>query len=559
MKKILIFLLVTLIILGIILRVFSLNKDITGEESDFIKASIAIANTGHPVFYQFEQKPNKEVALWHPPLYIYAESLIVRFSTNEIFIRSLNVIAIILTGILMYLICLKFIGGIRGKIIGIISLALFFINFYVLSSSLLIDIDGFSAFFVFLFIVSILMNFKTHNRLYILSAIFSFIFALGNRYPIAVLVYVGIFLYLLASKENRYNVKNYFLIGLIGGIIFLISWTLYSTVIQPGTFWIFLSHNAQLSSQQFSNILIYSSSFLLNIAQMIRLFTFPAMLLFILALNYIFKKKEFFSRIILIYTLLIFLMFIIVPRPAFGYPRYFLTLMPGFFIIVSIYLYDEISAIKLKKELYLFGIICFLASLILLIIFNPQIALYRNDGLIKSTNLPDIIFNMICSVPIFLVFLFKKRERKVVIIIALLVIFFSYNLYFDVKYLANDSRIKDVGTYLKEHTNSTDIVIVPKAIGYYYTGRFYSNDYYKPPINSISKNFIIEYLKESYINPKMNNEFFWGSNIYDGIYIANYTKPDENLFNSKYVVLNYILSNRTPEKIMGDYYIYKLK
>ena len=265
------------------------------------------------------------------------------------------------------------------------------------------------------------------------------------------------------------------------------------------------------------------------------------MILFILSFNHNIRKKDFFTRIILVYALSIFALFLLVPRPAFGYPRYFLTLMPGFFILISQYLYDKISILKIRKEHYILGILFFVGTLILLLVFNPQATIYRNDGLIKATNLPDFIVNILCSIPILFAFAFKK-ERRIILIIGLIALFFSYNLYFDFKYVENKSHIKEVAEYLEEHTDALDMVVCPNAVGYYYGKRFFANDYYKPSINNLSLSLVWRYFEETLKNPKMNNEFFWGKDIYGGIYCENYTRADDSVLNSKYVVVTYFNS-----------------
>ncbi|MCK5608579.1 glycosyltransferase family 39 protein, partial [Candidatus Pacearchaeota archaeon] len=188
-KKIIFFLLIVLIFLGILFRGFSLNNEISAEESDFIMPATAVANTGHPTFYHSESQP-KETALWHPPMYILSLSLIIKlFSSNEIPIRFLNIFFSILTSGLIYLFCKNIIGKDRGKIIGLISSAFFMINYYIFSSSIMIDIDGFSAFFILGFIYFLLRNYQTKKKTYYYFAVVFLFFSIWNRYPIAFLVY----------------------------------------------------------------------------------------------------------------------------------------------------------------------------------------------------------------------------------------------------------------------------------------------------------------------------------------------------------------------------------
>jgi hypothetical protein len=557
-KKLLISILLILIILGICARFLCLNKEITAEETDFINPAKAILKTGHPIFYQAEQIPDA-LALWHPPMYIYFLSLIAKFSISETALRSLNFVFSIFTAVIIFLFCLR-IDKKRGKQIGLLAAALFLINYYVFSSSILIDIDVLSMFFVFSFFYLVFSYYKTQKISFAILASLSFLFSLANRYPIAIITFFSVGGYFFIKKETRKFTWAYFLIGLIGGIIFLGIWAIYSTLIEPGTFFAFINHNAVLGMGPFSSISLYLSSFALNISQIIRLFTVPALILFISTFLWFIRRKEEHVRILLIYCLSIFLAFIIIPRPAFGYPRYFLTMMPAFFILISLFLYENLIERKIKEKHILLASLIGLIVIFLLLILNPQGTIYRNDGLIRSTNLPDFIFNLACISPIFLILLVRREQRKPVFIACLIIVFLSYNFYFDVKYVMNDSHIRDAGLYLKENTNSSDIVICPKAVGYYYGGKFYMNDYYKPPLNKISTKLIGNYIIEGLDNPSMNSQFFWGDDIYGGIYYSESINLNkEELYNSKYIVVNYLCSDMNPEKIIGNYFVYRMK
>jgi len=555
-KQFIVYLSLFLLILGIVLRFAIVNNDITGEEYDFVLPAKSIAKIGHPIFYQSEQVP-KELALWHPPMYIFILSLIVHFSASELFIRLLNVIAILLTSILIYFFCLNFLKE-NGKSIGIIASSLFLINYYVLSSSILIDIDALSTLFVFSFIFFTLKYYRKNNCVFLLLSILSFLLALANRYPIAILVYVSVFILMISNKQTRWYYKRYLIIGVSSALIFLLIWTFYSTIIEPGTFLYFIHHNAQLGASQFSSIALYSSSFALNISQIIRLFTLPAVLLFLISIYFVYKKKEFEVRAILVYTISIILLFIIVPRPAFGYPRYFLTSMPGFFILISLFFYKIYTNRQDLKKNILYASLIGIISLIVLISLNPQLTLYRNDGLIKATNLPDFLFNMCGALPLLLILLVKNKNKKGIFILSLFVLFISYSLYFDIKFAFNESHIEEVGNYLKANTNSSDIILAPKAVAYYAERRFYANDYYKPALNKLSARYFLDYFIESKNNRNLDSSFFWGNDLRGGVFYSNYTLPDDGLYNARYVVLSYNLSNETYEKKIGDFYIYRL-
>ena len=138
------------------------------------------------------------------------------------------------------------------------------------------------------------------------------------------------------------------------------------------------------------------------------------------------------------------------------------------------------------------------------------------------------------------------------------VLFISYSLYFDIKFAFNESHIEEVGNYLKANTNSSDIILAPKAVAYYAERRFYANDYYKPALNKLSARYFLDYFIESKNNRNLDSSFFWGNDLRGGVFYSNYTLPDDGLYNARYVVLSYNLSNETYEKKIGDFYIYRL-
>jgi len=554
-KKLLIIFCLVLILLGIGFRVVSLNNEITGEEADFVNPAIALMETGHPLFYHSEQQP-LELALWHPPTYIMTLSLLMRFGESEIILRSLNFIFVILTAFLIYLFCYKIIGEEKGKWIGLISCAFFMINYYVFSSSVIIDIDILSMFFTFGFIYSILRYHQEHKKFHFYLSYFFLLFSIGNRYPMAFLIYVGIGIYYFFNKEFKKDFYDYFKIGLISFFSFVIIWGIYSIFIEPGNFFSFLIHNANIGGSQFSTLGIYLGSFFLNIAQFIRLLTFPVVILMCWSFFYFLKRKSNLVNILLIYSLVILIFFFLVPRPAFGYPRYFATILPAIFILIGMFIYSNLKKINMDKKEIVIVIICFLISIILLLILNPQPTIYNSAGLIKATNFPDFLMNIFASIPFMGVLFIDKRKRKVALILILVLLSLSYSGYFITKNVMYESHIKEVGIYLQEHTQEEDVVICPKAIGYYFGGKFYINDHDKPLLNFSSK-YLFEYFKKSFENSEMNDSFFWPNGIYSGI--VEPIPKEEALEKSKYVVKYYPVEGFEPEVKIGEFYIYNLE
>jgi len=553
----LVILLLILIFFGIFARVLSLNNDFSGEEVDFVKPAIAVSKIARPLFYQCEQQP-LTLSLWHPPMYVFLLGLIFKvFIINEVSARIVNVLFSLFGALLIYIFCLKIIGGEKGKIIGLISTAFFLINYYVLSSSLLIDIDVLSTFFVFLFIYSFLRYSQTKSGYYLILSSVAFFFSLANRYPIALIVFFFIGVYYYFNKELRGDFYHYLLCGGAAGIFFLAIWSFYSIAIEPGTFFYFIAHNFSLGSSQFSSMGLYIGSFFLNISQFIRLVTLPGVILIFLSFIYSLKMQSKMVKILLIYTLSILIFFFMVPRPAFGYPRYFLTAFPGISILISIFIYQNLKNFKLDGKRIMIVFLSFVLSLLLLFVLSPQLTVYSSSGLIKATNLPDFIFNLFGSLPLFFVLLEKEGRNKLTILI-LIALFLSYSFYFGVGYVLHDTKNRETGIYLKENTNETEVLLVSKAIGYYTGRKFYANDFKKPLIDNLSRGYFFEYLKKSYETRGMNDPFFWGE-FYGGASLDFYNPTPEELEKVSYVVLAYESSEARYEERIGEFYVYNVQ
>ena len=455
--------------------------------------------------------------------------------------------------------CFILINGERGKIIGLISSAFFLINYYIFSSSILIDIDVLSAFFVFGFVFFILCYSKFKKDYFlVLAGIFLFC-GLWNRYPMMILTYFFIGIYYLLDKDLKKDCKKYFFVGFIFSVIALLVWVLYSTFIESGYYFYFFSHNLNMGEEQLSNLIIYFGSFALNVSQFIRLFTFPAAILMIWTWFSLFKEKSKLISVLLIYVLSIFLFFMLIPRPAFGYPRYFMTIFPGVCILIGIFLYNNLKNVNLDNKKILLILLSFALSLSLLLFLNPQLTLYESSGLIKATNLPDFCFNLFASFPIFLVLFLKKQGRKKVLILILVVLILTYSFYFNIKFLNYNSHIKEVGGYLKENTEDDEIIIASKAIGYYAERRIYVNNFQKPPIENLSFSFLLEYIKKSAENRKMDDEFFWEKGIYSGVLFEDFNPSKQELEKASYIVLPHPVKDIVPEKIIGNFYIYNIR
>ena len=510
-KKIIYLILIVLIILGILFRITSINKDFIAEETDFVRPAIAWINTGRPQFYHSEQQPT-ELSLWHPPMYIYTLSLSLRLIRGEVGARIINITFSILTAALIYIYCTKIIKHKQKKIIALLCTALFLTNFYVLQSSVIIDIDILSMFFITLYIYSITMSIKTNEKKYFYISIISMFFSIYNRYPIAFLVYISIGALHLIKKDLRKQLKKYFYIGVLSFALFLAVWGFYSTYLEPGNFWSFIKHNFEFGGEMMSDSKIFIGSFLLNIAQMIRLVTLPMIILILMSVKHYLKSKSINSKILIHSMIPVALFFIIIPRPAFGYPRYFISIFPAIFILVGVYSYKNIKELKLGFEEKTIIFLSFFLIISTLVILMPNTTIYASNGLIKATNLPDLIINMLATTPLLLVLLTKKQKKQLLILV-LIILSITYSTYHSINYVNHESKIKQTGIYLKENTKQTDLLIIPKAIAHYANRSFYVNDNNKPDLN-LSGQHLKTYIEKSLENPDMDEEFFYPKGIF---------------------------------------------
>jgi len=555
-KKVLIILvLVGIIIFGVYARYVSLDKDISAEEGDFVNGAIALNNSGHPIFYNSELYPTM-VFLHHPPMYIIMMSLVLKYSwinSIEINARIIHFVFSVLTSLMVFLFCYRLIGKEKGLFVGLISSSIFLISFFVLNSSIIIDIDILSSFFVFGFFYFMLRHFQTNNENNIYYAGIFMFFGLFNRYPMMILSYVFVGLLYYKNKDLKKNFKKYLEVGFISIIFFCLVWYFYTKYIEPGNLFSFLIHNSKLGSEQFSSVSIYISSFLLNIAQFIRLFTLPGVILLILSIAYFVRKRTLITDVLMLYFIPILLFFIVVPRPAFGYPRYFMTIFPGVSILIGMFFYSNFKDKDFNRNDYLLFIITFVLSFLLLIFLSPQTTFYESNGLIKATNLPDFLFNLFASIPLVSLF-FVKDKKFMALLLILLALFLSYNLYFDYNLINHKSHIKETAMFIGNYSFNRDTIIVPKAIGFYANRKYHLNDNNKPVLD-FSYSHLKKYTILSYNNREMNDSFFWPGGIYSGLYLP--IPNNSTLAKSSIVVKYYPVESSNLLKKIGDFYIYR--
>ena len=309
---------------------------------------------------------------------------------------------------------------------------------------------------------------------------------------------------------------------------------------------LFLINPALIPPLSFNLWLKFSFCFILLLRSII-----PFLILLILSYVYFIKEKNEVHNYLIIYSIMIVIFFLLVPRPAFGYPRHFLTAAPAFCILVSSFLHKSISKLNRKELIIVF--ISLILSFSLLIVLKPQLTIYDNAGLIKATNLPDFLFNLFASFPLFLSLLTKRK--KLITLSILCALLLSYSIYFDINYSLNKPNTKEAGLYIKENTVQSDTIIAQRSIGYYAERKTIGNGDNKPEL-IFSYDYLKKYIIMSFSDRQMSSSFFWPKSIEAGIFPP--IPPKNEINNAKYTALYYYDSNLKLEKVIGEIYIYSL-
>src|SRR5439155_7020080 len=127
-----------------------LDRPLMYDDANFALAARAVAETGLPFGNQgwmsergdFSQR--EQWALWHPPLYIYADGLLARIGgCTPPVMRLLGVVGGLASGVLTFLLAGDLTRGpvLMKRLAGGVAAVLFLMNPLVIQSTLILDID----------------------------------------------------------------------------------------------------------------------------------------------------------------------------------------------------------------------------------------------------------------------------------------------------------------------------------------------------------------------------------------------------------------------------------
>ena len=196
-----------------------------------MKGAYAVVSTGLPIYTA--EAGNIEIALWHPPLYIYALSQSFMFlGVSEWSARLVSVLFSLGTLVVVYLLAKE----VMDKNIAVfLSCFIFLLNPFVVQNSLLVDIDNtVLTFLMSLFIYAyVIFNKKKQQTAFSLLLLgVSFGANLWAKFGTPPVLIASLFIYHLARREYRIALYRSFVIGITGIIFFLTTWLTYSLLLK---------------------------------------------------------------------------------------------------------------------------------------------------------------------------------------------------------------------------------------------------------------------------------------------------------------------------------------
>jgi len=438
--------------------------------------------------------------------------------------------------------------GARPYLAASLAVIIYACNPMVIQGSLIVDIDNtilttFMMLTIYCFVrVRDCLDVKNIILLCLLYSL-----ALWSKLTLPPLIIISMLLFFIFNKDFKSNLNKTIIIFLAGSTIFLCSWWVVSYLeglpfLHPLVYFLKSFTGQMHESMKHNNILF--------VRRVIRLglWISPIVIVFIFLLC-IERIKEFLKNrrleifdLLLIYSISIFIGYIVVGGLLFGFPKYHYPMMPVLSIVISVYIINSISSFS-KKNFYLL-IVIVLIGIIYNIVFVGDI-LYEfsfvlrkivvENPLESSKVLQGIVYRLLYLVFFVVVVLFflKKytdwNNLKTTFIISLAITLISSSMALDIiqakspyltRYCYGEAGTWELIEYLKKNKGEDGVTLATRDISYYMNEPLLPDAvWYKPEIflkkiedhkvvnvvYSIAHNDIRQFTKTLY-NPKVQEE-----------------------------------------------------
>ena len=206
----------------------SWSEPIMGDETNFVNAVWSVEDNASRNFLLHS---DPEFALWHPPAYIHSIWVPVKvFGFSEVSVRLVGFFSFLISLIFIYLIAGRiFKGRANSRGIAAVACALFALNPLALRGSLLVDIDGTILNALLLCVIWALAGEQGAvpfgRRMLFYSVLFAC--ALWSKLTSTSILIAALGLSYALEKDFK-RLASIIAIGLLGGVIFALSWWLYA-------------------------------------------------------------------------------------------------------------------------------------------------------------------------------------------------------------------------------------------------------------------------------------------------------------------------------------------
>ena len=435
-----------------------------------------------------------QLMLVHPPLYIYTlAAQFYLFGVSEVSARSLGIVFSLLTLGMMYLLSLTAFRHDKNKhIIAGSACLLYAISPFAVQSSLLIDIDGtmltfFMALFLF-FYTKLAPGMTRTLCLGILLGVVSWIkfqgvFFLGA----AILVHACIDGF--RARRVAAAVFPVVAMGAIGIASFIGTWYLYTNALDV-SFWLPFDHNLKFLSAENSASLLANVAFFLWSIKNIIMWIMPAAVVLLCIALYDFvrnkaSQKVSYEGLLWIYCITITAFFVFIQHSAYGFPKYFIPMLPIAMILLSRLAVS--SLLPMRRIPYSAIAVSALAVTVLslMVIKDPFLAhnfffihtiSFESDlsrYLFENLKGLSVALPLIVAFGVFLAFRHATYKALllacwvVLIVSSLILNGIQLTATYSTTYAYGQQGVVDTARFVQDITSPNEIIIAPQSIAYY--------------------------------------------------------------------------------------------
>lgn len=399
-----------------------INKPLVSEQPYFVWIAKSIITTGKLELNLAGYGMEKLSGLAHPPSYVYALALSSKiFGYNLFGFKIVNIIFVILTSIVLLVFTKKLYPG--KKQLGLITVGIYLLHPFVIQDALLVDIDG--GILSFTTILSLLYFTKNKMEKPLILGMLMFLVIITKFTSIIILSGVFLLYFLFFEKNKIKNISKtiFMLMGVI--IIFVLSFYVYTSIIDGDFSKIFRQNTSEKFSQRFTEGFFESiARSLYSFKDFVIWLTIPfsIYLLFIFlrfGKKIITKKNDEVEKVLVLFLFVNISFFVLTGVEYIGFAKHYILVVPVLAIIMAKDIEDYIKKMN-KKEILL--------SLLILLVtinyyyfvvgdpfFTPDVwMVYQNFD--YSVIWVVMLKAFLIILPIFFSYLLYKDIKKAIII-----------------------------------------------------------------------------------------------------------------------------------------------